>query len=43
MSTPRPDKTIDELFAEFLAAQEARLSPQTYTRYEDVKIGRAHV
>ena len=29
MSTPRPDKTIDELFAEFLADQEARLSPQT--------------
>src|SRR5262249_43265196 len=36
MSTPRPDKTIDELFAEFLAAQEARLSLQTYTRYEAV-------
>jgi hypothetical protein len=34
MSTPKPDKTIDELFAEFLAAQEARLSPQTYSRYE---------
>ena len=36
MSTPRPDRTIDELFAEFLAAQEARLSQQTYSRYEAV-------
>src|SRR4051794_6355784 len=36
MSTPRPDRTIDELFAEFLADQEARLSPQSYTRYEDI-------
>ena len=30
MSTPRPDKTIDQLFEEFLADQEARLSPKTY-------------
>jgi hypothetical protein len=36
MSTPKPDKTIDELFPEFLAAQEARLSLQTYTRYEAI-------
>ncbi len=36
MSTPRPDKTIDDLFAEFLAAQEARLSLQTYSRYEGI-------
>jgi hypothetical protein len=36
MSTLRPDKTIDELFAEFLAAQKARFSPQVYGRYEDI-------
>jgi hypothetical protein len=36
MSTPRPDKTIDELFAEFLAAQKARLSPQIHSRYEGI-------
>ncbi len=36
MSTPRPDRTIDDLFAEFLAAQEARLSPKTYTKYEGI-------
>ena len=36
MSTPRPDRTIDDLFAEFLAAQKARLSPTTYARYEAV-------
>ena len=36
MSTPTPDKTIDALFAEFLAAQRARLSPQSYSRYEAI-------
>jgi hypothetical protein len=36
MSFPKPDKTIDELFAEFLAAQEARLSPKTYDTYEGI-------
>ena len=25
MNTPKPDKTIDQLFEEFLADQEARL------------------
>jgi hypothetical protein len=36
MSTPRPDRTIDELFAEFLTAQQARLSQQSYSRYEAI-------
>lgn len=36
MSTPRPEKTIDDLFAEFLAAQQARLSPKTYAKYEGI-------
>jgi hypothetical protein len=36
MSIPRPDRTIDDLFAEFLAAQKSRLSPTTYARYEAV-------
>jgi hypothetical protein len=36
MSTPRPDWTIDDLFAEFLVAQKTRLSPKTYARYETV-------
>ncbi len=36
MSTPRPDRTIDDLVAEFLAAQEARLSPKTYAKYEGI-------
>jgi hypothetical protein len=36
MSTPRPDRTIDDLFAEFLVAQKTRLSPKTYGRYEAV-------
>ncbi|WP_165234537.1 hypothetical protein [Aquisphaera insulae] len=36
MSTPRPDRTIDDIFAEFLAAQEARLSSKTYARYEGI-------
>jgi hypothetical protein len=36
MNTPKPDKTIDELFAEFLTDQEARLSPRTYDKYEGI-------
>ena len=36
MDTPRPDKTIDQLFAEFLADQKARLSPTTYGKYETI-------
>jgi hypothetical protein len=36
MKTPEPDKTIDQLFAEFLADQEARLSPKTYSKYEGI-------
>ena len=36
MDTPRPDKTIAQLFAEFLADQEARLSPTTYGKYEAI-------
>ena len=36
MNTPKPDKTIDELFAEFLADQKARLSPKTYEKYERI-------
>jgi len=36
MSTPTPEKTIDDLLAEFLADQEARLSPKTYARYEGI-------
>jgi hypothetical protein len=36
MHTPRPDKTIDQLFAEFLADQKARLSPTTYGKYETI-------
>jgi hypothetical protein len=36
MNTPKPDKTIDELFAEFLTDQEARLSPRTYVKYEGI-------
>jgi hypothetical protein len=36
MYTPITDKTIDKLFAEFLADQEARLSPQTYDKYEQI-------
>lgn len=31
-----PHKTIDALFAEFLADQEARLSPKTYAQYEGI-------
>jgi len=36
MDTPRPDKTIDQLFAEFLADQKARLSPKTYSKYDAI-------
>src|SRR3954454_11161922 len=36
MNTPRPDKTINQLFEEFLADQEARLSPKTFDRYEQI-------
>lgn len=36
MSIPEPGKTIDAIFDEFLVDQEARLSPQTYTRYEGI-------
>lgn len=36
MNIPRPGKTIDQFFAEFLADQEARLSPRTYDKYEGI-------
>ena len=36
MSTPKPDKTIDQLFEEFLADQEARLSPKTFDKYDGI-------
>ena len=36
MNTPKPDKTIDQLFEKFLADQEARLSPKTYDKYEGI-------
>ena len=36
MSTSRPDKTIDDLLAEFLAAQRVRLSAKTYDKYEAI-------
>lgn len=36
MKTPEPDTTIDQLFAEFLADQEARLSSKTYGKYEGI-------
>ena len=36
MNTPKPDKTIDELFEKFLVDQEARLSPKTYAKYEGI-------
>ena len=36
MKNCKPDKTIDQLFDEFLADQKARLSPRTLTKYEDV-------
>ena len=33
MKNRKPDKTIAQLFEEFLANQKARLSPRTYTKY----------
>ena len=36
MNTGEQAKTIDQAFEEFLADQRARLSPKTYSRYEDV-------
>ena len=36
MNTPKPDKTIDQLFEGFLADQEARLSPKTFDKYEGI-------
>jgi hypothetical protein len=30
MSTRKPAKTIDKVFTEFLAGQEAKLSPSTF-------------
>jgi hypothetical protein len=36
MNTPKPDKTIDQLFEEFLADQEARLGLKTYDRYKGI-------
>jgi len=36
MSPPKSDKTIDQIFAEFLAEQEARLSEATYRKYENI-------
>src|SRR3954447_26876860 len=36
MSTPKPDETIDQLFEEFLADQEARLSPKTFDKYHGI-------
>jgi hypothetical protein len=36
MNTPKPDKTIDQLFEEFLDDQEARLSPKTFDKYERI-------
>jgi hypothetical protein len=36
MDTPRPDKTIDQLFAEFLAERKARLSPKSYSKYDSI-------
>ncbi len=36
MSNPKPAKTIDEVFNEFLADQKARLSPKTYRRYDEI-------
>ena len=36
MNTPKPDKTIDQLFEAFLADQEARLSLKTFDKYEGI-------
>src|SRR5271157_1541678 len=35
MKNRKPDKTIDQLFKEFLVDQKARLSPRTLTKYQD--------
>ena len=35
MKKRKPEKTIDQLFEEFLADQKARLSPRTLTKYKD--------
>jgi hypothetical protein len=36
MDMPKRAETIDQVFEEFLADQEARLSPKTYRRYDDI-------
>ena len=36
MSKRSPKMTIDRVFEEFLAEQEARLSPKTLRKYEDI-------
>jgi len=36
MNTPKPDRTIDQLFEEFLADQEARLGLKTYDKYKGI-------
>ena len=36
MKTRKPEKTIDQLFEEFLTDQEARLSLKTYDKYEGI-------
>jgi hypothetical protein len=36
LSTPMTSKTIERLLEEFLADQEARLSPKTFAKYEDL-------
>ena len=36
MSARKPTKTIDQVFAEFLADQEARLSARTFRQYESI-------
>ena len=36
MSQSKPTVTIDQAFQEFLAAQEARLSPTTFSKYESI-------
>ena len=36
MKDRKQTKTIDQLFEEFLADQEARLSPKTYRLYDDI-------
>ena len=36
MKTTKPGKTISEVFEEFLADQEARISPKTLSKYEGI-------